>query len=66
MKHVFDSTVADVATPRKHYVPPQIEVVDLDIQYPILVASNTGNGNGNGNGTAGWGNGISRQDYPED
>ena len=39
MTQIFESAVADVATQRKHYVPPQIEVVELDNQGAILTAS---------------------------
>ena len=60
MEKSFDKTVADVATQRKQYVPPQIEVVELDNQGAILMAST-----GSGSGTAGWGNSLSGDDYEE-
>lgn len=44
MTQIFESVVADVATQRKHYVPPQIEVVELDNQGAILTASINGVG----------------------
>ena len=60
MNRNFESTVADVATQRKHYVPPQIEVVELDNQGAILMAST-----GGASGTAGWGNSLIGDDYEE-
>ena len=40
MKENFDNKVANgVATERKKYVKPEIEVFDLDSQAPLLAAS---------------------------
>jgi hypothetical protein len=39
MTENFGKSVADVATQRMHYVPPQMEVVELDTQGAILMAS---------------------------
>ena len=40
MKENFDNKVANgVATERKKYVKPEIEVFDLDTQAPLLAAS---------------------------
>ena len=42
MKENFDNKVANgVATERKKYVKPEIEVFDLDSQAPLLAASPT-------------------------
>ena len=42
MKQSFEENVAnDVATKRKKYVSPEIEVIDLDAQ-PRLLAGSTG------------------------
>ena len=35
----IENNVADVATRKKQYVPPQIEVVELAKQSPLLSAS---------------------------
>ena len=40
----IENNVADVATRKKQYVPPQIEVVELAKQSPLLSASITSNG----------------------
>ncbi|MBR4324066.1 MAG: hypothetical protein IKP73_00915 [Bacteroidales bacterium] len=47
-----NAVALDVAAGKKQYVPPQIEVVVLDNQGAILMASGTVSG------TAGWGNGT--------
>lgn len=39
MEKIFEPVVADVATQHKHYVPPQIEVVELDMEGAILTSS---------------------------
>ena len=40
MKENLDNKVANgVATERKKYVSPEIEVVNLDVQAPLLAAS---------------------------
>ena len=42
MKENFDNTVANgVATKRKKYVSPEIEVIDLDAQPMLLAQSAT-------------------------
>lgn len=51
MTQIFESAVADVATQRKHYVPPQIEVVELGNQGAILTASTV-------SGKGVWGNSL--------
>ena len=44
MKQSFDKEVANgVATKRKKYVSPEIEVIDLDAQPKLLAGSYTGN-----------------------
>jgi len=48
MTEKFSASVVDVATKRE-YVPPQIEVVELERQILLQVTSP---------GKAGWGNGI--------
>lgn len=52
---ISSNAVADVATQRKQYVPPQIEVVELDNQCAILMASNRSFG-------AGFDGGIDEED----
>ncbi|MBR4325767.1 MAG: hypothetical protein IKP73_09610 [Bacteroidales bacterium] len=52
---ISSNAVADVATQRKQYVPPQIEVVELDNQGAILMASNRSFG-------AGFDGGIDEED----
>lgn len=45
MKQSFDEKVAnDVATKRKKYVSPEIEVIDLDEHAPLLAGSPFGAG----------------------
>jgi len=39
MKEFSHDVVADVTTRKKQYVPPQIEVVELAKQSPLLSAS---------------------------
>ena len=51
MKENFDNKVANgVATERKKYVKPEIEVFDLDNQAPLLAASYGGTLNENEDG----------------
>ena len=51
MKENFDNKVANgVATERKKYVKPEIEVFDLDNQAPLLAASYGGTLNENSDG----------------
>ncbi len=57
-KHLDKAAVADVATQRKHYVPPQIEVVDLDNQASLLITSSA-------SGRCVFGNGLSDDDFEE-
>ena len=54
------NAVADVATGKKQYVRPEIEVINLDEQPKLLSASS-----GTGNGTAGWGNSLTDGDWEE-
>ena len=54
MKENFDNKVAnDVATKKKKYVSPEIEVIELDNQLQLLAGSFTG-----GAGTRGLTNGV--------
>ena len=55
MKEHFDNVVAPgVATERKKYVSPEIEVIDLDVQAPLL-AQSFGSGAGiNSVGRGSW------------
>ena len=39
MQKIESNAVVDVSTGRKKYVPPQIEVVELDKHAPLLSAS---------------------------
>jgi len=55
-----NAVALDVATGKKQYVKPQIEVVELDNQGAILMAST-----GSGSGTAGWGNGLTDDEWSE-
>ena len=41
MQKIENNAVVDVSTGRKKYVPPQIEVVELDKHTPLLSASQT-------------------------
>ncbi len=39
MKEFSNGIVVDATTGKKHYVPPQVEVVELDKHAPLLAAS---------------------------
>lgn len=52
------NAVADVATGKKQYVPPQIEVVELDNQASLLITSSA-------SGSGVFGNGLSDDDFEE-
>jgi hypothetical protein len=39
MKEQFDNTVVNDATTKKKYVAPEIEVIPIEVQAPLLSAS---------------------------
>ncbi len=62
MKQRFDCEVANgvaIFGEKRKYASPEIEVVNLDEQPKLLSASATGSG------TAGWGNGLSDDEWEE-